>query len=206
MPKMKQADVLREGLKAPPGPDNPRCNKCKLHVASYTPFIEPKIDGNVVFVLPSPSLTEYELGQGYEWKIVKTICEAAGLERDMVSLATVTRCAPINKKTMGKTARTMCQPFLLRALNDLTEEKKLIAMGADVAKSLLGEHVDFDDVVGRVFETVHGAVLITYSAREYFHEVRKGVINVGILEAIILHVKRYVEDTSWYTFRTLEVV
>ena len=206
MPKPKKDDILREGLKAPPGYDNPRCQNCKLATQSYSPFIAPVMQGPWVFVLPAPSLNELALGQGYEWRIVEQIYRAAGLEDHEVTLATITRCAPMVKKTAGKTARTMCQSFLFLSLNHLTEPVRIIAMGADVAQSFVANYKSFDDLVGRQFDTVHGDVLVTYNPREYFHEQRDYVLNVGVLDAIQRHVRGFVESSDWHQFQTLTEV
>ncbi len=203
---MSKADLLREGLKAPPGFDNPRCTNCKLCNQSYAPFIAPVIRGPWVFVLSAPSMEEYQLGEGYEWRIVKKICQEVGLEEEEISLATVTRCAPAVKKTIGKTARTMCQPFLFHSLNHLTVPVRIIAMGADAAKTFVADYASFDDLVGRQFDTIHGDVVVTYSPREYFHEVKDYVLNVGIMDAIRVHVAGFIRSTDWYQFQKLEEV
>lgn len=206
MPKPKKGDILREGLKAPPGYDNPRCQNCKLATQSYAPFIAPIMQGPWVFVLPAPSMNEMELGQGYEWRIVEQIYRAAGLKDHEVTLATITRCSPMVKKSIGKTARNMCQSFLFQSLNHLTEPVRIIAMGADAAQSFVADYKSFDDLVGLQFDTVHGDVLVTYSPREYFHEQRDYVLNVGVLDAIQRHVNRFVRSLGWYEFKKLEEV
>lgn len=206
MSKPKKEDILREGLKAPPGYKNPRCVNCKLATQSYAPFIAPIVQGPWVFVLPAPSLNELALGEGYEWSIVEKIYRAADLNDNDITLATVTRCAPLVKKSIGKTARKMCQSFLFQSLNHLTKPTHIIAMGADAAQAFVADYMAFDDLVGRQFDTVHGRVLVTYSPREYFHESRDYVLNVGVLSAIQRHVNRFVRSSDWYEFQKLEEV
>jgi hypothetical protein len=202
---MVKKEQLREGLSAAPSYENARCVKCGLCNKSYAPFLEPKIRGNIVFLLASPGQYDsYELGESYEWLIVKQVCELVGLDYESVSLATVTRCDPIVRKTIGAIPRTMCTPFLFHKLNDLTSAK-LIAMGADAAKAIIPNWTTFDDVCGREFSTLWGQALITLSPREIFHEIKEEVMNVGVIDVICKHVENFLYG-GWYTFSKLTEV
>jgi len=202
--------MLRDGLRAPPDYDNARCQKCKYYQQSHVPFVKPLIKSPIIFVLGAPSLYDYGIvGEGYEWRMISDLMRDIGLGHLNLSWVTATRCLPVKKKTVGKGAIEMCTPFMFHDLNVLVapEERKLIAMGADSMHALVGHTMKMKDALGRVFETPHGKTLVTYSVREYFHEVKKDkVLQVGVLEVIKKHIVNFIEERQWVEFPKYEEI
>lgn len=202
--------MLRDGLHSEPDYDNPRCIKCKYYTQTHSPFVAPILDGPVLFVLGFPSMQDK--GQvslnSVEWLMIqKEIVEPLAI--DSPSFATIVQCHPVKKKTVGKTAATMCSPFLLHAMHKKipVEDRRIIAMGADAMHTLVSYSISMDDALGRVFDTVHGKVLVTYSIREYFHELKADqVLSVGVLDVIRNHVQQFVIDTPWHVWPTYKEV
>jgi uracil-DNA glycosylase family 4 len=116
------------------------CTRCKLHKArNKIVFADGNPKAKLVFVGEGPGRDEDMQGLpfvGRAGKLLTSMIEAMGLQRQDVYICNVVKCRPPENRLPEPDEIKTCSPFLLRQL-DVVDPKVIVALGACAAQTLL---------------------------------------------------------------------
>jgi uracil-DNA glycosylase len=116
------------------------CTRCKLHKArNKIVFADGNPKAKLVFVGEGPGRDEDMQGLpfvGRAGKLLTSMIEAMGLQRQDVYICNVVKCRPPENRLPEPDEIKTCSPFLLRQL-EVVDPKVIVALGACAAQTLL---------------------------------------------------------------------
>jgi uracil-DNA glycosylase family 4 len=116
------------------------CTRCKLHKArNKIVFADGNPKAKLVFVGEGPGRDEDMQGLpfvGRAGKLLTSMIEAMGLQRQDVYICNVVKCRPPENRLPEPDEIKTCSPFLFRQL-DCVDPKVIVALGACAAQTLL---------------------------------------------------------------------
>ena len=116
------------------------CTRCKLHKArNKIVFADGNPKAKLVFVGEGPGRDEDMQGLpfvGRAGKLLTSMIEAMGLQRQDVYICNVVKCRPPENRLPEPDEIKTCSPFLLRQL-DVVDPQVIVALGACAAQTLL---------------------------------------------------------------------
>jgi uracil-DNA glycosylase family 4 len=116
------------------------CTRCKLHKGrNKIVFADGNPKAKLVFVGEGPGRDEDMQGLpfvGRAGKLLTSMIEAMGLQRQDVYICNVVKCRPPENRLPEPDEIKTCSPFLLRQL-DVVDPKVIVALGACAAQTLL---------------------------------------------------------------------
>jgi uracil-DNA glycosylase family 4 len=116
------------------------CTRCKLHKArNKIVFADGNPKAKLVFVGEGPGRDEDMQGLpfvGRAGKLLTSMIEAMGLQRQDVYICNVVKCRPPENRLPEPDEIKTCSPFLLRQL-DAVDPQVIVALGACAAQTLL---------------------------------------------------------------------
>jgi uracil-DNA glycosylase len=147
------------------------CTRCKLHKArNKIVFADGNPKAKLVFVGEGPGRDEDMQGLpfvGRAGKLLTSMIEAMGLQRQDVYICNVVKCRPPENRLPEPDEIKTCSPFLLRQL-DVVDPQVIVALGACAAQTLLqttrgishfrGQWQEFDG--RKLMATYHPAYLL----------------------------------------------
>lgn len=116
------------------------CTRCKLHKArNKIVFADGNPKARLVFVGEGPGRDEDMQGLpfvGRAGKLLTSMIEAMGLQRQDVYICNVVKCRPPENRLPEPDEIKTCSPFLMRQL-DVVDPQVIVALGACAAQTLL---------------------------------------------------------------------
>jgi uracil-DNA glycosylase family 4 len=116
------------------------CTRCKLHKArNKIVFADGNPKAKLVFVGEGPGRDEDMQGLpfvGRAGKLLTSMIEAMGLQRQDVYICNVVKCRPPENRLPEPDEIKTCSPFLMRQL-DAVDPQVIVALGACAAQTLL---------------------------------------------------------------------
>jgi uracil-DNA glycosylase family 4 len=116
------------------------CTRCKLHKArNKIVFADGNPKAKLVFVGEGPGRDEDMQGLpfvGRAGKLLTSMIEAMGLQRQDVYICNVVKCRPPENRLPEPDEIKTCSPFLLRQL-EVVDPQVIVALGACAAQTLL---------------------------------------------------------------------
>ena len=116
------------------------CTRCKLHKGrNKIVFADGNPKAKLVFVGEGPGRDEDLQGLpfvGRAGKLLTSMIEAMGLQRQDVYICNVVKCRPPENRLPEPDEIKTCSPFLLRQL-DVVDPQVIVALGACAAQTLL---------------------------------------------------------------------
>jgi uracil-DNA glycosylase len=116
------------------------CTRCKLHKGrNKIVFADGNPKAKLVFVGEGPGRDEDMQGLpfvGRAGKLLTSMIEAMGLQRQDVYICNVVKCRPPENRLPEPDEIKTCSPFLLRQL-DCVDPRVIVALGACAAQTLL---------------------------------------------------------------------
>ena len=116
------------------------CTRCKLHKArNKIVFADGNPKAKLVFVGEGPGRDEDMQGLpfvGRAGKLLTSMIEAMGLQRQDVYICNVVKCRPPENRLPEPDEIKTCSPFLMRQL-DVVDPQVIVALGACAAQTLL---------------------------------------------------------------------
>ncbi len=116
------------------------CTRCKLHKGrNKIVFADGNPKAKLVFVGEGPGRDEDMQGLpfvGRAGKLLTSMIEAMGLQRQDVYICNVVKCRPPENRLPEPDEIKTCSPFLLRQL-DVVDPQVIVALGACAAQTLL---------------------------------------------------------------------
>ncbi len=116
------------------------CTRCKLHKGrNKIVFADGNPKAKLVFVGEGPGRDEDMQGLpfvGRAGKLLTSMIEAMGLQRQDVYICNVVKCRPPENRLPEPDEIKTCSPFLLRQL-EVVDPKVIVALGACAAQTLL---------------------------------------------------------------------
>jgi uracil-DNA glycosylase family 4 len=147
------------------------CTRCKLHKGrNKIVFADGNPKAKLIFVGEGPGRDEDMQGLpfvGRAGKLLTSMIEAMGLQRQDVYICNVVKCRPPENRLPEPDEIKTCSPFLLRQL-EVVDPKVIVALGACAAQTLLqttrgishfrGQWMDFRG--RKLMATYHPAYLL----------------------------------------------
>jgi uracil-DNA glycosylase family 4 len=116
------------------------CTRCKLHKGrNKIVFADGNPKAKLIFVGEGPGRDEDMQGLpfvGRAGKLLTSMIEAMGLQRQDVYICNVVKCRPPENRLPEPDEIKTCSPFLLRQL-EVVDPKVIVALGACAAQTLL---------------------------------------------------------------------
>jgi uracil-DNA glycosylase len=116
------------------------CTRCKLHKGrNKIVFADGNPKAKLVFVGEGPGRDEDMQGLpfvGRAGKLLTSMIEAMGLQRQDVYICNVVKCRPPENRLPEPDEIKTCSPFLMRQI-DVVEPQVIVALGACAAQTLL---------------------------------------------------------------------
>jgi uracil-DNA glycosylase len=116
------------------------CTRCKLHKGrNKIVFADGNPEAKLVFVGEGPGRDEDMQGLpfvGRAGKLLTSMIEAMGLQRQDVYICNVVKCRPPENRLPEPDEIKTCSPFLMRQL-DAVDPQVIVALGACAAQTLL---------------------------------------------------------------------
>ena len=116
------------------------CTRCKLHKGrNKIVFADGNPKAKLVFVGEGPGRDEDMQGLpfvGRAGKLLTSMIEAMGLQRQDVYICNVVKCRPPENRLPEPDEIKTCSPFLMRQL-DVVDPQVIVALGACAAQTLL---------------------------------------------------------------------
>jgi hypothetical protein len=166
---------LAVGAISPPGPDNYRCQQCKLFTQTKAPFNDwpPTGEkGTTVIVTSSPLDSDNQLWYDIRLLLLKD----TGLDDDNVTFLSPVLCVPYHKQVTMEQLR-LCRSFVENSLSEL-QPARILAMGANAVRQVAGEKATVKGLIGAELDW-HGVPLfVTYEPLMIFAGMPQALVSI----------------------------
>nr|VFK51941.1 MAG: DNA polymerase [Candidatus Kentron sp. TUN]VFK53577.1 MAG: DNA polymerase [Candidatus Kentron sp. TUN]VFK55041.1 MAG: DNA polymerase [Candidatus Kentron sp. TUN] len=143
------------------------CTACELHkTRTQTVFGVGSQTADWMFIGEAPGADEDRQGEpfvGRAGRLLNSMIEAIGLEREEVYIANILKCRPPNNREPEPTEALSCEPFLLHQIT-LVNPKIILAVGRIAAQNLLATTTPIGQMRGRrfTFRNTDIPLVVTY--------------------------------------------
>ena len=168
------------------------------------------LDAEVVIVGEAPDEEAEKQGlpfAGYLGEILKAVLNALDIDMSKVYITNVVKCRPLDNQ-LTKEMVKCCKVRLEQELMRLRKRRLIVALGS-TAKEFFGIPGALGDIRGKIVDTKHGKVLVTWhpTYRLLFH--RDDVLGISGYEQFVRDLARgvvFIEHGKMYKSISFEVV